>query len=63
MLLNQQGKVNVAGQNTELAFTELELRELGLKEDVVRAVQKFNEFSGGKVQLGNGQWTENRVLT
>jgi hypothetical protein len=37
MLLNQQGKVNVAGRNAELAFTELELRELGLEEDVVRA--------------------------
>lgn len=36
-LLNQQGKVNVAGPNPELAFTELELRELGLEEDVLRA--------------------------
>jgi hypothetical protein len=36
-LLNQQGKVNVAGPNAELAFTELELRELGLEEDVLRA--------------------------
>jgi hypothetical protein len=36
-LLNQQGKVNVAGHNAELAFTELELRELGLEEDVLRA--------------------------
>lgn len=36
-LLNQQGKVNVAGHNAELAFTEFELRELGLEEDVVRA--------------------------
>jgi hypothetical protein len=32
-LLNHQGKVNVAGHNAELAFTELELRELGLEED------------------------------
>jgi hypothetical protein len=36
-LLNQQGKVNVAGRNAELAFTDLELRELGLEEDLVRA--------------------------
>jgi hypothetical protein len=36
-LLNQKGKVNVAGRNSELAFTELELRELGLEEDVLRA--------------------------
>ena len=35
-VLNQQGKMNVAGPNAELAFTQLELRELGL-EDVVRA--------------------------
>ena len=37
LLINQQGKVYVAGPNAELAFTELELRELGLEEDMVRA--------------------------
>jgi hypothetical protein len=36
-LLNQQGTVKVAGHHADVAFTELELRELGLKEDV-RAV-------------------------
>lgn len=33
-LLNQHGTVNVAGRNAEVAFTESELRELGLEEDV-----------------------------
>jgi hypothetical protein len=37
-LLNQQGIVSVAGCDAELAFTEGELRELGLKEvDALRA--------------------------
>lgn len=37
-LLNQQGIVNVAGSDAELAFTEGELRELGLEEaDALRA--------------------------
>ena len=37
-LLNQQGIVSVAGSDAELAFTEGELRELGLEEaDALRA--------------------------
>ena len=37
-LLNQQGIVSVAGSDAELAFTEGELRELGLeKVDALRA--------------------------
>jgi len=37
-LLNQQGIVSVAGSDAELAFTEEELRELGLEEvDALRA--------------------------
>jgi hypothetical protein len=37
-LLNQQGIVSVAGSDAELAFTERELRELGLEEvDALRA--------------------------
>ena len=33
-MLNQYGTVNIAGHNAEVAFTELEVRELGLEEDV-----------------------------
>jgi hypothetical protein len=37
-LLNQQGIVSVAGSDATLAFTEGELRELGLEEvDALRA--------------------------
>jgi uncharacterized protein with von Willebrand factor type A (vWA) domain len=37
-VLNQQGIVKVAGSDAELAFTERELRELGLEEaDALRA--------------------------
>ena len=37
-VLNQQGVVSVAGSDAELAFTEGELRELGLEEvDLLRA--------------------------
>ncbi len=37
-VLNQQGIVSVAGSDAELAFTEEELRELGLEEaDAIRA--------------------------
>jgi hypothetical protein len=36
-LLSRQGRVSIAGRDAELAFTELELKELGLEEDVRRA--------------------------
>ena len=38
-LLNRQGRVSIAGGNAELAFTEEELKELGLEGmDTIRTV-------------------------